>query len=221
MKSALRFNISVDNRKTLNKRLLVTNMRVEIIDSHFRQHSFHFTGSFLSHRFHLSLRYININNRTEDVIIIVDENNLKSLWFNRLPIANDVFKSIIKLYLFNFYCSAHFFLLSEYSIYLNICIFIRELIRAKELFIINICLFWVLGTIKNSVSLHLFFLNNRFPLIIIKDSSHNCSSSLVCCIRSTKENSKLIRIILKSAYMGFPLIFCFDERWISILIFIF
>ncbi len=79
MKSAFRFNISVDNRKTLNKRLLVTNMRVEIIDSHFRQHSFHFTGTLLSHRFHLSLRYININNRTEDVIIIVNENNLESL----------------------------------------------------------------------------------------------------------------------------------------------
>jgi hypothetical protein len=57
-------------------------------------------------------------------------------------------------------------------------------------------------------------------LIVIKDSSHYCPSSLVCCIRRTKENSKLIRIILKSAYMGFSLIFCFDEQLIIILIFI-
>lgn len=145
---------------------------------------------------------------------------MESLWFNCLPITNDVFKSIIKLYLFNLYCSAHFFLLSEHSIYLNISIFIREFIRTEELFIINICLFWVLSTIKNCVSLHLFFLNYRFPLIVIKDSSHYCPSSLVCCIRRTKENSKLIRIILKSAYMGFSLIFCFDEQLIIILIFI-
>jgi hypothetical protein len=137
-------------------------MRVEIIDSHFGQNSFHFTGAFLSHRFHLSLRYVYIYDWTEHVIIVVDENDLKSLRFNHLPIANDIFKSIIKLYFLHLHSTTHFFLLSEHSIDLNVGIFIWELIGAEKLFIVNICLSWVLGTVKNSVSpLHLFFLSNH------------------------------------------------------------
>ena len=137
-------------------------MRVEIINSHFRQNSFHFTGAFLSHRFHLSLRYVYIYDWTKHVIIIVDENDLKSLRFNHLPIANDIFKSIIKLYFLHLHTTTHFFLLSEHSIDLNVGIFIWELIGAEKLFIVNICLSWVLGTVENSVSpLHLFFLSNH------------------------------------------------------------
>lgn len=220
MKSTLRLNISIYNRETLNKRLLVTNMGVEIIDSHFRKHSFHFTGTFWSDWFHLSLWYINIYDWTENVIIIVDENDLESFRFYRLPVANYVFKSIIKLYLFNLDSTTHFFLLSEHSIYLNICIFVRELIRTEKLFIIYICLFWILSTKENSISLDLFFLSYRFSWIIIQDSSHNCSTSLVCCISSAKEYSKVIWVILKSTYVGFSLIICFDERYIIVLIFI-
>lgn len=220
MKSALGLKISVDYRKTLNERLLVTDMRVEIIDSHFRQYSFHFTSTFLSYRFHLSLRYVYINHRTEYIIIVVDKNYLKSFRFNRLSITYYIFQSIIKLNLFNLQCTTHFLLLSDHSIHLDVGIFIWKLIGAEELFIVYIYLFRVLGTVENSVPLYLFFLSYRFSLIIIKDSSHNSSSSFVSCISGTEEYSKLVRVILKSAYVSFSLILWFDERRIIIFIFI-